>query len=387
MQITIPTKFHAYHLENFRFDLQRFTDVTVTPTATDGLKDGSTITVTFEAPTFVDYQEINKVTFTYNATNNSFNETHSGPFTSAARAYIENDNIVIQLDDLLGNFSLNDEIDTITLDTANNKWTFSKGNNTYPTSNYSFSFNGTTISYDANNAFSSSFKDIIFGIYTITIGEQTYSVEFGGDGNLTKVNGTDLVDGKVTLGGKTYNFSGNTSSITYSEVVGNEWTVDNGLAKYGTDSETLITISGLKNPSAADGAISGLTLDETAKTVTVAKDLLGENDVTITSDDYTLQLGDGITTSTTIPAHFDNLTYKAATKTTGYALSDDKKQIVYTAGTTITPTATDGLKDGSTIAVTFQDQNGSNVTATFTYNATTNSFNETHSFSWFSCVY
>ena len=35
MQITIPTKFHAYHLENFRFDLQRFTDVTVTPTATD----------------------------------------------------------------------------------------------------------------------------------------------------------------------------------------------------------------------------------------------------------------------------------------------------------------------------------------------------------------
>ena len=50
---------------------------------------------------------------------------------------------------------------------------------------------------------------------------------------------------------------------------------------------------------------------------------------------------------------------------------------------TVTPTATSDWKDGSTITVTFQDQNGSNVTATFTYNATTNSFNETHSVSSF----
>ncbi|MBR1397999.1 MAG: hypothetical protein IJ563_10775, partial [Selenomonadaceae bacterium] len=189
--------------------------------------------------------------------------------------------------------------------------------------------------------------------YTITIGDNTYSVEFDSDGNISKINGSDLVDGKVTIGGTTYNFSGNTSSITYSEVVSNVWTVDNGLAKYGTDSETLITISSLKNPSAVNGVISGLTLDETAKTVTVAKDLLGEIDVTITGEGYVLALDNGVTQvgdgSPSWSVENGTAKYFAAGKTAGYTLSEDSKSITYSAATTgdVLFTIT-GLSDSAT---------------------------------------
>ena len=290
---------------DFIFDLQRFTDVTVTPTATDGLKDGSTITVTFQ-----DQNGSNvTATFTYNATTNSFNETHSvSSFLAAARAYIETGNIVIQLDDFYEDFSVDSNINTITLDTANNKWIISKGERTYRTSNYSFSFNGTTISYDANNAFSSSFKDIIFGTsYTITIGENTYPVEFDGDGNLTKVNGTDLVDGQVTIDGKTYNFSGNTSSITYNEVV----------------STDLFTLTGVKTTD-------GIVVDETAKTVTIGAANLDAEEVTIT-DGYSLKLADDVQAPIATTKGFDGFAYKDkdGIATAGYTLADNK--ITYTA--------------------------------------------------------
>ena len=307
MQITIPTKFHAYHLENFRFDLQRFASVTITPNV--ALKNGSTIKVTFKDA----FSENAEATFTYNAANKSFSETHSGWNILSARASINNNNIVIEIDDHMGNFSDPSYITTITLDTANNKWIFAKGGNTYPTSGYAFSFNGTTIFYDNDSyTFSSKFYDLISG-YTITIDGKTYSVDFNSSGNLTSVDGTALDNGKVTLDGKTYTFSGTTSSISYNEVAGNEWTINNGVAKYGADGTSLVAISGLKNPTVKDGAISGLTVDETAKTVTVASELLGDSDVKITnSSDYTLLLGEGISGSQTTPAGWSGTTYKSA---------------------------------------------------------------------------
>ena len=233
---------------------------------------------------------------------------HSTKHTPSAgfRAYIENGNIVIQLNDFNGDFSVDSNINTITLDTANNKWIISKGEHTYRTSNYSFSFNGTTISYDANNAFSS----IIFESYTITIGEQTYSVEFDNDGNLTKVNGTDLVNGQVTIDGKTYNFSGNINSVTYNEVV-------------PTD---LFTLSGVKSTT-------GIIVDSSAKTVTLTADNLNDTDVTITSDDYTLQLGAGISGSQYTSPSWSGNTYRSASNTAGYSLASDKKSVSYTAAT------------------------------------------------------
>jgi len=303
MQMTIPTKLHAYHLEKFRFDLQRFASGTVTPT-TGRLKNGSTIKVTFKN----DDGDV-EATFTYNATtNNPFSETHSSWGIEAARANISNNNIVIQLNELNADFSESDHIITITLDTADNKWILTKGAETQNHYDYAFSFNGTTISYDSNNTFSSNFYNLISG-YIITIDGKTYSVDFDNSNNLTSVNGTALSNGRVTLDGKTYTFSGNTSSITYSY---NEWTFENGVAKYSAGSNVLVAIDGLKNPTATDGAISGLTVDETAKTVTVASDLLGEKDVKITgSSDYTLKLAYGVTAPQTTGGSFESFTYKS----------------------------------------------------------------------------
>jgi len=233
-------------------------------------------------------------------------------------------------------FSSDEEVDTITLDIANNKWIFVKGSETYETYKHRFIFNDTTISYDNDKNFSSKFYDLISDGYTITIGGKTYSVDFDSSGNITSVNGTALDNGKVKLGGKTYTFSGTASSITYNEIAGNEWTVDNGVAKYGADSTVLVAIDGLKNPTATDGAISGLTVDETAKTVTVASDLLGEEDVTVTgSSDYTLKLGDGVTAPQTTAAAWTldatTATYNSASNTAGYTLSEDSQTIEYTA--------------------------------------------------------
>ena len=210
MQITIPTKFHAYHLENFRFDLQRFASVTITPNV--ALKNGSTIKVIFKGY----YIDNNSAIFTYNAADKSFSETHSSPLSF--RASIDNNNIVIKIS-VDSDFSDLYLIDTVTLDTANNKWIFAKGMYTSETSDYRFAFNDTTISYDSNNTFSSNFYDLIGDGYTITIAGKTYSVDFDSSGNLTSVNGTALAldNGKVTLDGKTYTFSGTTSSITYRQ--------------------------------------------------------------------------------------------------------------------------------------------------------------------------
>jgi|GEM_PF-4556107 len=280
MQITIPTKFHAYHLENFRFDLQRFASVTITPNV--ALKNDSTIKVIFKGY----YIDNNSAIFTYNAADKSFSETHSSPLSF--RASIDNNNIVIKIS-VDSDFSDLYLIDTVTLDTANNKWIFDKGMYTSETSDYRFAFNDTTISYDSNKTFLSNFSALIYD-YTITIKDKTYPVGFDNSGNLTSVDGTPLDNGKVTLDGKTYTFSGTTSSITYNEVAGNEWTVDNGVAKYGADSNVLVAISGLKNPTVKDGAISGLTVDETAKTVTVASELLGDSDVKITNSSLRLRL-------------------------------------------------------------------------------------------------
>ena len=356
MQITIPTKLHAYHLENFRFDLQRF--ASVTPTRGE-LKNGTTIKVIFKDA----FNNDNYATFTYNAANKSFSVTSfDGWHIASVRASIDNNNIVIEIDDFLGDFSNPAEINTVTLDTANNKWIFDKGENTYSTSDYRFTFNDTTISYDSNNTFSSNFYDLI-SVYTITIDGKTYSVDFDSSGNLTSVNGTALSNGRVTLDGKTYTFSGTTSSITYNEAAGNEWTVDNGVAKYGADGTSLVAISGLKNPTVKDGAISGLTVDETAKTVTVASELLGDSDVKITnSSDYTLQLGEGISSSQTTPAGWSGSTYKSASNTAGYSLSEDKKSVSYTAAVASTDLFTlSGVKSTTGIVV---DSSAKTVTLT-----------------------
>ena len=204
------------------------------------MKDGSKIEVTFQD----DLEDCNAI-FTYNAASNSFSESHSGWFIEAARAYIQNGNIVIQFDCFYEDFSGNAYVNTISLDTANNKWTFSKGSKTYYTSNYSFNFNGTSISYDSNNTFSSNISDILYG-YTIEIGGNTYPVEFDSNGNLTSVNGTALdSNGNVTLDGTEYNFSGTKDSITYEEVV--------------TDITKTKTIDGVEVTFTFDGSNNNLT--------------------------------------------------------------------------------------------------------------------------------
>ena len=263
-----------------KFDLQRF--AIVTPTRGTSWKDGSEIEVTFQD----DFGNCNAI-FTYNVASNSFSESHSGWFIEAARAYIQNGNIVIQFDDFNEDFSDDDEINTITLDTANNKWTLSKGD-TYNTSNYSFNFNDTSISYDSNNTFSSNISDILYG-YTIEIGGNTYPVEFDSNGNLSKVNGTALdSNGKVTLDGTTYTFSGTKDSITYEEFT------DIIKTKTIDGVEVTFTFDGSNNLTNAEG--DGVTYSDGKFTIgnktysaTLANDTVNE---TLESATYTKTVND-----------------------------------------------------------------------------------------------
>ena len=98
------------------------------------------------------------------------------------------------------------------------------------------------------------------------------------------------------------------------------WTLNGTTATYGNGNETLITVNGVKSPD-------GLNLND--KIVTVSKDSVNKSNITI-SDGYTLALESDIKPSKNVSAHFSGLTYKSASNSAGYSLSNDKKSIDYT---------------------------------------------------------
>ena len=111
-----------------------------------------------------------------------------------------------------------------------------------------------------------------------------------------------------------------------------------------TGGEVLTKISGVKN---TDG------LSVSANVITVANSSLDESTVTVTNG-YTLQLADDVVKSSTTPAAWNisgtTATYKAASISTGYSISNDGKSVIYnTASGGNTLITVNGLKNDAPI--------------------------------------
>ena len=100
------------------------------------------------------------------------------------------------------------------------------------------------------------------------------------------------------------------------------WQINGNIATYGTSSDAIITISGVKS-------LGGLSIEENV--VTIAKSALNQSNVTI-SDGYTLKLADDVPQPTTEQAAVwkfsgNVATYKDESISAGYELVDN--QIIY----------------------------------------------------------
>ena len=106
------------------------------------ITNGSTITISFQ------YEGDNSATFTYQE--GAFTASWQGQFftkygdSGGARMSIQGGNLIAEICDY-ENFADADEINTITLYPAANTWTFSKGQETMDTSDYTFAVNGVDI--------------------------------------------------------------------------------------------------------------------------------------------------------------------------------------------------------------------------------------------------
>ena len=150
-------------------------------------------------------------------------------------------------------------------------------------------------------------------------------------------------EGKITLFGAYMPFDED-DNLILEEPETNTWTINGTTAAYGTSTDTLITVSGVKS---ADG------LSLNGKVVTVAQSALGNADVTV-SDGYTLALADDVSKPTTTKAAWTHdgttATYKSAGTTAGYTLTDNS--IIYSAAKAASNLATiNGVKDSVNPAV------------------------------------
>lgn len=182
-------------------------------------------------------------------------------------------------------------------------------------------------------------NDIIYGFddtSTLSIGGGEYSTTQSGKNIIVTVG-----DGKITLVGA--------ASLDELQIKGkenksekNSWSLSGTTAKYGTSSNTLFTINGVKS-------VNGLSL--IGNTVTVSKAALGTSKVTI-SDGYTLKLGSDVTKPSTNKAAWSlsgtTATYKQ-TKSAGYTLADNV--ITYSKASSETAAIIKGVKSMSGFSV------------------------------------
>ena len=131
-----------------------------------------------------------------------------------------------------------------------------------------------------------------------------------GGGTITLVDAIKFNSNKLNINGEIINMPGF------------DWTLEGTTAIYGTSTETLLTVSGVKDTV-------GLTLNN--KTVTVADTALNETSVSI-SGGYSLALAGGVSAPSTTAAtwSYENnvATYRGAGTTAGYSVSGG--QIIYT---------------------------------------------------------
>ena len=154
---------------------------------------------------------------------------------------------------------------------------------------------------------------------TISItGNSSYTTLRSGDNTIVSIIGS----GSITLYNDSYiNVKG--GKYVSSKY---DWEINGTAATYGTSSNILITVSGLKN----NAPVNGITLS--GNVVTLSDSVLNQVTVTI-SDGYTLQLADNVTKTSTTAANWSvngtTATYKAASTSAGYTLSSDGKSISY----------------------------------------------------------
>ncbi len=138
------------------------------------------------------------------------------------------------------------------------------------------------------------------------------------------VSGSDV---NVSVGSNVITLSGaaSLSSLhiagTYSDIRPNFWIIEGNTARYGTSTNTLITITGV----ASDATASNFFIK--GKTITIGKGAVKTNGtpVKLLTSGYTLKLGKGMDDPTNDPGTLKNGIYTFGGKTEGYSLSADKK--------------------------------------------------------------
>ena len=161
-------------------------------------------------------------------------------------------------------------------------------------------------------------------------GTGTYSTVKSGDDVIVMVG-----EGKITLTGVAY-FK---PKIVGNEVLTYSWTFNENVATYGTEDQTLITVTGVKS-------LSGISLE--GQVVTIAKASVNGEAITITGEGYTLALADNVPKKQTTNAWTvsgTTATYKQ-TISAGYTLATNAKKINYAAKATKTLATVTGLKSG-----------------------------------------
>ena len=140
------------------------------------------------------------------------------------------------------------------------------------------------------------------------------------------------------------NYGSDCNFICEWETEENSWKLNGTTAIYGTASNTLITVSGVKS-------LDGISLS--GKVVTVAQASLGTNKITI-NDGYTLALANDVdkTSATSKAWSYSNstATYKQ-TNTAYYTLAGDKKSITYNKASSKNLVTVSGVKSSSGLSV------------------------------------
>ena len=131
--------------------------------------------------------------------------------------------------------------------------------------------------------------------------------------------------------------------------------IEDGAAIYGTEDETLLTIYGISTAArVSDFNISG-------KIVTISKNALGEEDVFLEGEGYTLKLASNVpTTATTVLGKWGTLqnntaTYTASASSAYYTLEDNV--ITYTANSGGETFTLNGIKSIAGSAVSIDEEN------------------------------
>ena len=184
-----------------------------------------------------------------------------------------------------------------------------------------------------------STSGIVINDKTVTIpnsalNQETVTIS---NNNYTLALGNDVTKSTTTAAGWT--LSGTTATYKTAAISAGYKVANNQISYVAASGSESVKVSGVKNTD-------GLSISK--KTVTVTADALNQSDVTI-SNGYNLVL-QGVAAPKYTNAHWSGTTYKSASNTEGYTLSDNK--ITYTAAIPETDLFTiSGVKSTSGITI------------------------------------